>query len=263
MIKLIVTDIDGTLLPEGTHTLEPDYFDVIRRLRDKGMQFAAASGRHWKSIDQLFGPVREKIFYVADNGAYLGTCSRSLIVHTLPKETAVDIIREVRQMEDVEIAVSCANWTYMETSGTECWKWLEEGYRYDLRLIDDLTQVDEGEGILKLPLDCTRKVDAIAADFRKKYGDKAKMAVSGEKWLDIVPVGVNKATAVRELQESLGISPEETIAFGDQLNDLEMLERAYYSFAVGNAREEVKQAARFQADTNERNGVLKILKTLL
>ena len=75
--------------------------------------------------------------------------------------------------------------------------------------------------------------------------------------------GVNKAKAVRWLCGFWGVDIREAIAFGDNYNDLEMLERAYYSFAVGNAREEVKQAARFQADTNERNGVLKILKTLL
>ncbi|MEG0214714.1 MAG: HAD hydrolase family protein, partial [Hungatella sp.] len=59
------------------------------------------------------------------------------------------------------------------------------------------------------------------------------------------------------------ITPQETLVFGDQLNDIEMLQQAYYSFAVGNAREEVKAVARFTADTNERNGVLKILKQFL
>ena len=52
------------------------------------------------------------------------------------------------------------------------------------------------------------------------------------------------------------------MAFGDQLNDLEMLNRAYYSFAIGNARPEIKAAARFQADTNVNDGVLKILRLL-
>ena len=50
------------------------------------------------------------------------------------------------------------------------------------------------------------------------------------------------------------------MAFGDQLNDIEMLEQAYYSFAVGNARPEVKATARFQTDTNVNDGVLKILE---
>ena len=53
------------------------------------------------------------------------------------------------------------------------------------------------------------------------------------------------------------------MVFGDQLNDLEMMEQAYYSFAVANARKEVKKAARFQADSNVNGGVLKILKLLL
>ncbi len=72
--------------------------------------------------------------------------------------------------------------------------------------------------------------------------------------------GINKGQAVKLLQDSLEIKPEETMAFGDQLNDIEMLEQAYYSFAVGNARPEVKATARFQTDTNVNDGVLKILK---
>ena len=119
------------------------------------------------------------------------------------------------------------------------------------------------DGIIKLALDCPSHVDQIAADFREKFGDKVRMAVSGDTWLDIIPLEANKGLAVKELQESLNIRPEETIAFGDQLNDLEMLGRAYYSYAVGNAREEVKKAARFQADRNDRNGVLKVLKEIL
>ena len=81
--------------------------------------------------------------------------------------------------------------------------------------------------------------------------------------MDCMAVGVNKGEAVKLLQESLDISPEETMAFGDQLNDVEMLKQAYYSFAIGNARQEVKDICRFQADTNVRDRVLKVLKLLL
>ena len=81
--------------------------------------------------------------------------------------------------------------------------------------------------------------------------------------MDCMAKGVNKGKAIETIQDSLGIKPEETMAFGDQLNDIEMLGRAYYSFAVANAREEVRKAARFQADSNENDGVLKILRHLL
>ena len=81
--------------------------------------------------------------------------------------------------------------------------------------------------------------------------------------MDCMAFGVNKGSAVRTIQECLDIRPEETMVFGDQLNDLEMLDQAYYSFAVANARKEVRDRARFQADTNVNDGVLKILKNLL
>ena len=53
MIKLVVSDIDGTLLEDGGHELNPELFEVILKLREKGMQFAAASGRQWASIEQV------------------------------------------------------------------------------------------------------------------------------------------------------------------------------------------------------------------
>ena len=106
-------------------------------------------------------------------------------------------------------------------------------------------------------------IEAATRDIYDEFKDQAKMACAGDMWMDCMASGVNKGEAVKLLQESLGILPEETIAFGDQLNDMEMLKQAYYSFAIGNARPEVKAAARFQADTNVKDGVLKILKLLL
>ena len=78
MIKLVVSDIDGTLLEDGGHELNPELFEVILKLREKGMQFAAASGRQWASIEQVFDPIKEKIFYLSDNGAYVGCHGRQL-----------------------------------------------------------------------------------------------------------------------------------------------------------------------------------------
>ena len=70
MIKLIVSDIDGTLVPDGSHEMNPELLDVIMKIRENGVQFAAASGRQWASIESIFGPIKEKVFYLSDNGAY-------------------------------------------------------------------------------------------------------------------------------------------------------------------------------------------------
>ena len=81
--------------------------------------------------------------------------------------------------------------------------------------------------------------------------------------MDVMERGANKGTALHKVQELLGISKEETAAFGDNHNDLEMLAEAGDSYAVANAREEVKQEARFVIKSNNEDGVLWQMKHIL
>ena len=81
--------------------------------------------------------------------------------------------------------------------------------------------------------------------------------------MDCNPLGVNKGSAIRFLQEYLEIAPDETCTFGDNLNDIEMLQSAGMSYAVSNAREEVIVAARDTCAPYWENGVLQVLKTFL
>ena len=69
MIKLIASDLDGTLLKNGAQELPPDIFPIIRELRQKGIRFVAASGRQYYNLRLLFKPVRDEIFYIAENGS--------------------------------------------------------------------------------------------------------------------------------------------------------------------------------------------------
>ncbi len=260
MIKLIVSDIDGTLLEDGGHELNPELFEVIRKLREKGMQFAAASGRQWVSIERVFDPIKEKIFYLSDNGAYVGCCGRNLFLNTIDTELALNLVRDIRA-EGLTPMLSGPNVVYLDSRDAELHQWLVEGYQFRVQCVEDVLQVKDQ--FIKVSVYRKGEIEPATKALREKYKDQVKIAISGDMWMDCMAVGVNKGEAVKLLQEGLNISPKETMAFGDQLNDLEMLGRAYYSFAIGNARDEVKAAARFQADTNVRDGVLKILKLLL
>lgn len=260
MIKLVVSDIDGTLLEDGGNQLNPELFEVILKLRQKGMQFAAASGRQWASIEAVFEPVKEKIFYLSDNGAYVGMCGRQLFVNPIEKELVWEMIRDIRA-EGLIALLSGPDVVYMDQDDDEFYRWMVEGYKFRVRRVPDLLKVEDA--FIKLSAYKKSQVEAATKGLREKYGHRLKMTISGDMWLDCMANGVNKGEAVKLLQESLQITPEETIVFGDQLNDMEMLKQAYYSFAIGNARPEVKAAARFQADTNVRDGVLKVLKLLL
>ncbi|MEY8353043.1 HAD family hydrolase [Lachnospiraceae bacterium 54-53] len=260
MIKLIASDIDGTLVTDGSHEINPELYDVILRLRAKGIQFAAASGRQWASIESIFDPIKEKVFYLSDNGAYVGCHGRTLFTNPIERPTILDMIRDVRETEGLEVMISCPDMIYLETEDREFVDWLVNGYKFRVKMVEDLTGVDSE--VIKISVYRKTDVEAHTKALREKYADRLKITIAGDMWMDCMKPGINKGQAVKLLQDSLGIRPEETMAFGDQLNDIEMLNQAYYSFAVGNAREEVKAAARFQTDTNGNDGVLKILKLL-
>ncbi len=260
MIKLIASDIDGTLVPDGGNELNPELYDVILKLRAKGIQFAAASGRQWLSIESIFEPIKEKVFYLSDNGAYVGCHGRSLYVNLIERKTVMDMVQDVRNMDGLDVMICGPDVIYTETNNKEFLDWMVNGYRFHVKQVEDLTKVESE--FIKVSVYRKTDVEAHTRTLREKYADRLKMTIAGDMWLDCMRPGINKGQAVKLLQDSLGIKPEETMAFGDQLNDIEMLKQAYYSFAVGNAREEVKAAARFRTDTNVNDGVLKILKLL-
>lgn len=261
MIKLITTDIDGTLVPDGSHEINPELYHVILKLRAKGIQIAAASGRQWASIESIFEPVKEKIFYISDNGAYIGCHGRNLFLNTIERQTVMEMIEDVRKAEGLEVMVSGPDVVYLETKDREFIDWLVHGYQFQIKQVEDLQKIDSE--FIKISVYRKTDVENHTRILREKYADRLKITIAGDMWMDCMKPGISKGKAIRILQDSLGVRPEETMAFGDQLNDIEMLNQAYYSFAVGNARSEVKDVARFQADTNERDGVLKTLKLLL
>ncbi len=262
MIKLICSDVDGTIVPDGSKDINPEYFDVILKLRAKGIQVAIASGRPASSISSLFKPIEEKIFFIPAGGSMISTCSRQLFVWGLPKETWQTMVRQVRQIPGMEIQMNGTMHSYLETQDEEFWKWVTEGYGIDGQRVEDLLQVaDEIVSVNFYNKDGL--IDELMKDFIEEWKDRYKIVRSGIVWLDVLRGDVNKGNAVAFLQDALGIKPEETLVFGDQSNDVEMMQQAYYSCAVANAVPATKEAARYTIDSCQDEGVLKVLKQLL
>ena len=79
MIKLIVSDVDGTLAEDGG-SINPELFDVILKLKEQGIYFVAASGRHQVRLEHAFEPIKDRIFFISANGCYVGTSKRELFL---------------------------------------------------------------------------------------------------------------------------------------------------------------------------------------
>lgn len=261
-IKLVCSDVDGTLVPDGTSMLNPELYDIILQLKEKGIYFAAASGRQAVSLEKLFAPVRDRIFYVAENGAYIGCYGRELFIRSMDIRDVWQMIRDIHlYMPDCDILLSGPRQAYTDSKNPVFLKLILEGYRYDLKEMETLDRLEEN--IIKLAVYRENIPLHYLTFLKERWGCRYKAVTSGDMWIDILDISANKGLAVKELQESLSVTPEETMAFGDQQNDIEMLNQAYYSYAVANALPETKDAARFLAESSAHDGVLMVLKELL
>ncbi|MBQ9030384.1 MAG: HAD-IIB family hydrolase [Parasporobacterium sp.] len=95
MIRLIASDVDGTLVPEGTSQVDPQLFHLILQLKERGIRFVAASGRQYASIVKAFDPVKDEIFFIADNGSFVVEKGQFLVTNTFPEDVWKAIIRHV------------------------------------------------------------------------------------------------------------------------------------------------------------------------
>ena len=262
MIKLIVTDVDGTLIPDGISILNPRYYEVIRELGKRGALFGVASGRQYASIRRLFEPVKDEIIYIAENGAFVKYGEKELLHEPMTKEDSEAIVRDTRKMPGCQCLYDTRYMSYYEKGGEEVYHLMKDHYKYDCCLVDDLLSLTEP--CIKYSVYRATKIEEVTEkEFNPKWSKTHQVACGGTRFMDLVNKNVNKGIALGKIQDYFGIKKEETAAVGDNINDLEMLSQASFSFAIGNAREEVKEAARFLADTNQNDGVLKVLETIL
>ena len=133
---------------------------------------------------------------------------------------------------------------------------------YDCAMVDDLLTltIPSTKFTIYHPVNAEK---IIPEAFWEKWGRDHQLVCAGDNFMDVMDLHANKGTGLKKIQEYFGISREETMAFGDNINDMEMLENAAESYAVGEAREEVKRAARHVAPPMKEDGVLQVLKTLL
>ena len=262
MIKLVMTDIDGTLLKDGTLNLNPEYFEVIDQLTKKGITFVVASGRHIVSIKEVFAPVMDKIWVASQNGNVLMHNGKSQIVKPIPQEWGQKLWRQLSGIDGVESVLDTATGTYCPFEGTTMHKILIDDYHYNTTATGGWKNVPQ-EDFSMMTLYHPENVDQICEEYIKnEWKGKLEFLRAGKYWIDAVRPNANKGAALKTICEKLGISREETIAFGDNINDISMIKYAGKGYAVDTARKETKEAADEVIPGYASDGVLKVLKTI-
>ena len=149
MIKLIASDIDGTLVKDGTLAIDREYMKVIGRLIDKGIVFVACSGRQYRSERKLFTPVADRLLYISDGGTVVRTPKEILKVDTLPDEIWKGMCSMVREnMPSCDYFISTPERCFAEDGGSQMFHWLRDSYGYDIHEVPEMLKL-EGQQVNK------------------------------------------------------------------------------------------------------------------
>jgi Cof subfamily protein (haloacid dehalogenase superfamily) len=260
MIKLIASDMDGTLLDEKG-CIPKEFFELHEYLKEKDIVFAAASGRQYYTLAKDLSSIKEDVIFIAENGTYVVHGSNELYSCYLDIETVHELIKVSREIQDVEILLCGKKAAYVEKSSPALVEQVQKYYLSN-EIVEDLMNVKDD--ILKFTLyDFKGSANNSNKVLYPLYKDKLRVIVSSENWLDIINTDASKGEAIKYIQQKFNISFEETMAFGDYFNDIEMLQNAFHSYAMENAPEGVKKYAKYIAKSNKEKGVIKAVREVV
>jgi Cof subfamily protein (haloacid dehalogenase superfamily) len=262
-IRLIVTDMDGTLLDDAKR-ISDGLWPVLAELRRRGVLFSPASGRQYATLYRQFEQVAEGMVFIAENGTYVVRDGVELSSDPLAGPVAAGIARTVRGLAaggaDVGAVVCGKRAAYVERSD-EAFLAEVRQYYAEHRIVEDVTAVEDD--VIKVAVFDFGPAEHTVAPALAAFAATHRVVVSGEHWVDVMNRTADKGTAVRGLQRALGITPAQTMVFGDYLNDLGMLDAAEWSFAMAGAHPEVIRRARHLAPSNNDDGVLRTITRVL
>ena len=258
MIRLVAADMDGTLL-NSAGKLPAVYPEAIRRLTEHGVSFAVASGRQYFNLLAHFGALREQIFFLSENGARVTLRGVDLFLDSIPFADLKAPLQAIRSLPGVD-PVLCGAKSALIESGAPLLAENTAKYYARYEIVPDVLEAAESDRICKLAVFDRNGAEHHSYAQLQSFRERFTVTLSGKEWTDLMNPGVNKGLGLAKIQEHLGISPHETMAFGDYLNDCPMMARAEWSCAVANAHPDLKKICRFETLSNDENGVFAALK---
>lgn len=243
MIKLFVSDLDGTLLGMD-HYIKNEDVDAIRRMIDKGIPFTVASGRMDHEIKEVLKRVGVNGHRVSQNGAFVYDAEDEHIhSKTFDKELATSVMRTIEK-EPLIKTVSTAEETYTEQHN----KWIDvisEQLFHDI-IVDPTMQSQFGTTIVPSKITLHGQEQDIIDVYNRldqTFGEEIDRFISHETAVDLMPKAINKGTGLKALMETLDIQPHEIACVGDSFNDIAMFELTPHNYVMSTAHEEVTQKA--------------------
>jgi Cof subfamily protein (haloacid dehalogenase superfamily) len=263
LIRLIATDLDGTLLRSDRMTVSERTRQALSRARAAGITIVLVSARGPRGVAEIAEAAVNDGLAICSNGAVVFDLARREVVRHRPlaSEVAERLIRSLRErLPDVCFAAETELRFSLEPAFKGAWDDWEPPA--ETRYGDAMELVSAPVSKL-IARDPSCSIEELAAIAREVAGDDAAVSISGEWVVEVAAAGVNKAAALEELAVDLGIRAGEVVAFGDYPNDLSMLAWAGLAIAPANAHPDVLAQVDRVTESNDADGVAIAIEGLL
>ena len=266
-IKLIATDMDGTILDSQGFLDLPRLEKILDRLEEKGIRFVIATGNEIHRVRQLLGHLADRVVLIVANGAKIFENNQLIQVETWDDELVEKALTFFKGQEcQNQFVITSMNGGFVKdgTIFTQLDKFMTpemiELFYQRMNFVEELHPELFG-GVLKMSLVVGEdRTEQVQEDFNQVFNGYVQAVSSGYGCLDIIQDGIHKAWALQELLKRWNIKPEEIMAFGDSENDVEMLELAGIAYAMENADEKAKAVATDIAPANSQGGVYQVIE---
>ena len=262
MIKLVLTDMDGTFLNNSGDFNRELFKEVKQLMKEKNVFFAPVTGKQCERVEELFGEDAADLWIIGDSATRIKHNGEFIYESLLSNELGQKIIQKLEELSPDHSIIACTQTgaVIRNTLSAEEAAIIRKSYTH-VRQVSDFRELKED--FIKITIHDPQKRCMETREQLSPFFHSAYIVASEVSWIDITNVNVHKGTTVTHLQELLNVKPEETMVFGDTYNDIELMTCAEYSFAVRNAVQEVKDAANYITRSNEEDGVLKTIKHML
>lgn len=262
--KAVAVDMDGTFVNSDNTYNQQHFRQVLNKLKARGIHFIVASGRPIARLRIDFNDFNDEIDMIADNGSILIQDNKIIKSHYFSHATEIKFIRYIQEnYPESAFMISSFGKGYLNDNSSSKFKKFMSFYYPDLKIMKDLTQVPASAKADKFTLWTDAPATKIQQEFNRVSAEKIRATNSGFNCMDIIPYNVNKAKGLKYFLSYFGINPKEVIAFGDAMNDYEMLKLVGLSYAMKNGDPELKKIAKYEAPSNNDDGVLKVLDRYL
>jgi Cof subfamily protein (haloacid dehalogenase superfamily) len=245
MTKMIITDLDGTLLADDKNI--SDYnVSILKKCREIGIKIVFATARSGKACKRMTDLVNPDILILNDGALIVDENKEIIYRKVLSKETTDGIIKECINNKDIGVITAETDENYYVSYKKAFHPDYDHGIYYDF-------SKKLSKESYKISVEIF--TGKIALDIKNKFNECKLTYNFGENWYRFSHKDVDKMNAINILSEERSILLSDMAAFGDDYNDIEMIKRCGIGVAMGNGIKEIRECARYVCENNNENGV--------